>query len=106
MGEVGGGIARNPHTTLKRQSWEPDTTLVALTRQGDSGEVAVSGLTRSARFQVNGLELRWDFGLDDDGNYEYAFVIQPDRTGLYYDLSRSPDGTASPRQTFDCEQSP
>ena len=79
------------------KSWEPDTTLVALTRQGDSGEVAVSGLTRSARFQVNGLELRWDFGLDDDGNFEYAFVIQPDRTGLYYDFSRSRDGTASPQ---------
>ncbi len=88
------------------KSWQPDTTLVALTRQGDIGEVAVSGLTRSARFQVNGLELRWDFGLDDSGNYEYAFVIQPDGTGLYYDFSRSTDGTASPRQTFDCEQSP
>ncbi len=88
------------------KSWEPDTTLVALTRQGDRGEVAVSGLTRSARFRVSGLELRWDYGLDDDGNYEYAFVVQPDGIGLYYDFSRSADGTASPRQTFDCEQSP
>ena len=58
------------------------------------------------RFQVSGLELRWDFGLDDDGNYEHAFVIQPDGTGLYCDFSRSTGGTARPSQTFKCEQSP
>jgi len=31
------------------------------------------------------------------------FLIQPDGTGLYYDFSRSTDGTARPSQTYQCE---
>jgi len=32
--------------------------------------------------------------------YRYAFVIEPDGTGLYYDFSTSEDGTAKPRGIY------
>ena len=65
--------------------------------------VSVAGTSYSSEFRENGLNLRWDFGPDDEGNYDYGFVIQPDGTGLYYDFSRSTDGTANPSQTYKCE---
>ena len=69
----------------------------------NGGEVSVAGTTYSTQFEVRGLDRRWDFGLDDDGSYDYMFRIEPDGTGLYYDFSRSADGTASPSQTYLCE---
>ena len=33
-----------------------------------------------------GINHRWNWGLKDD-SYNYAFVIKPDGTGLYYDFS-------------------
>ncbi len=72
----------------------------------ERGQVMVRTVTHSAKSQINGLNLRWDFGPDGDDSYGYAFVIEPDGTGLYYDFSGSTDGTAKPRQVFDCELSP
>ena len=82
-------------------------TLTRLTQLEGLGQVSSAGVTHSAAFRVGGLDLRWNFGLDaKDGSYDYALVIQPDGSGLYYDFSRSTDGTATPSQTFQCEQSP
>ncbi len=82
------------------------SVLLTLTRLENGGEVSVAGTTHTAAFEVQGLNRRWDFGPDDDGRYDYMFLIEPDGTGLYYDFSRSTDGTASPSQRFNCEQSP
>ncbi len=80
--------------------------LLTLTRLESNGEVSVAGTTHAAEFQVQGLNRRWDFGPDDDGTFDYMFLIEPGGTGLYYDFSRSTDGTARPSQRFRCEQSP
>ena len=71
------------------------------------GEVSVAGTTYSTSFRIAGLNRRWDFGSDEsrDG-YPYAFVIEPDGTGLYFDFSTSTDGTAKPRDFFECLMSP
>jgi len=53
-----------------------------------------------ARFSRQGLDLRWDWGSDGANGYNYAFVIQPDGTGLYYDFSTSTDGKAKPREFY------
>ncbi len=45
-----------------------------------------------AMFFRQGLDLRWDWGnyyRDDTNRFKYAFVIEPDRTGLSYDFSTS-----------------
>lgn len=80
--------------------------LLTLSRLEHGGEVSVAGTTYSTQFEVRGLDRRWDFGLDDDGTFDYMFRIEPDGTGLYYDFSRSTDGTAKPSQRFRCEQLP
>ena len=77
--------------------------LLTLTRLENGGEVSVAGTTYSTQFEVRGLDRRWDFGLDDNGSYDYMFRIEPDGTGLYYDFSLSTDGTAKPSQTYECE---
>ena len=66
------------------------------------GRVSVAGTSYVSGFELDGLNLRWDFGLDDDG-YNYMFRISPDGTGFYYDFSRSTDGTANPSQAYKCE---
>ncbi len=80
--------------------------LLTLSRLEHGGEVSVAGTTYSTQFEVRGLDRRWDFGLDDDGTFDYMFRIELDGTGLYYDFSRSTDGTAKPSQRLRCEQSP
>ena len=56
-----------------------------------------------AYFSRQGLDLRWNWGnrvRDGIEKYRYAFVIEPDGTGLYYDFSTSEDGTAKPRGIY------
>jgi len=58
---------------------------------GDSGILAM--------YQRAGLNHRWDF---DD---EYAFVIKPDGTGLYYDFTMTEKGeTTGARQFYECQR--
>jgi len=80
-------------------------TLLSLIRLEKVGQVSVGSVTHQAAFEVRGLDLRWDFGPNGDGTYDYAFRIRPDGMGLYYDFSRSEDGTARPSQLFQCERS-
>ncbi len=56
-----------------------------------------------AYFSRQGLDLRWDWGSnyrDGAERFRYAFVIQPDGTGLYYDFSISTDGISKPRGIY------
>ena len=83
-------------------------TLIRMRIGGEDviGEVSIAGATHLANFQVAGLNLRWDFGSNEGrGAYRYAFVIEPDGTGAYYDFETSEDGRAKPRQIFECQLS-
>lgn len=87
------------------------TVLITLTRMRggirEFGEVSVAGTTYSTPFRIVGLNRRWDFGSNESRDrYPYAFVIEPDGTGLYFDFSTSTDGTAKPRNFFECLMSP
>lgn len=58
-----------------------------------------------AYFSRQGLDLRWDWGSyispkNGESAFRYAFVIEPDSTGLYYDFSTSTDGTSKPRGIY------
>lgn len=84
--------------------WEQNGTIlvVAIVDKGRrSGSIKVAGVTHSAIFKVEGFDRRWDFG-----GYEYAFVVEPDGTGLYYDFTRvGPGESVKPRQRYVCRQS-
>ena len=71
-----------------------EKVVVRLTRRSSKddksgfGEVSITGITHRARFSVEGLDRRWDFG----ENGEYAFVINAQGGGAYYDFSDADAG--------------
>ncbi len=90
----------------------------ALVKNFTAGVVTVFGVLKPATVRSEGLDLRWDFSDLDlvasikaarDGvlskHLQYAFVLKPDGTGLYYDFSASDDGRAKPSQLFRCLRS-
>ena len=84
-------------------------TLIRVRSGGEDviGEVSIAGISHMAQFQVAGLTRRWDFGHNEDrGTYRYAFVIEPDGTGGYYDFSTSEDGRTQARDVYKCQLSP
>lgn len=70
------------------------------------GEIQVANTApQTAFFQMKGLNRRWDFGLnEDDGSYDYAFIIKPDGAGIYYDFSSiTPGKTTKGSQVYQCK---
>ena len=67
-----------------------------------SGNIDVANITHEAVYRVAGFERRWDFVLDDDMSYVYAFVIEPNGRASYYDFSNGPRASASMLMT--CRQ--
>ena len=56
-----------------------------------------------ARYTMDGLEKRWNWGLDKtDFTYDYAITLSPDRIAKYYDFTLSKDGTASHQAAYKC----
>ena len=70
---------------FSRLDYSKNKALVELTRDGVVGSVSVAGTTQLASFKVAGFDRRWDFGLDDS-TFQYAFIIEPDGSGQYYDF--------------------
>ena len=82
-----------------------DKIVVTLTRSTEkddkagSAEVSITGITHRATFSVEGLERRWDFG----ENGEYAFFINPQGGGAYFDFSDAEVGEkVEPSLTLGC----
>ena len=76
-------------------------TLTASLHDG-TGEVKFGDIVEPTRFQVQGIERRWDWCLNAEDAYECAFLISVDGTGSYYNFRGSDDGTAKPRDLFKC----
>ena len=75
-------------------------TLTANLRNG-TGEVKFSRFVDHTRFQVQGIERRWDWCLTDDDSYDCAFVVSVNGTGRYYNF-RGSDERESPTNHFKC----
>jgi hypothetical protein len=59
-----------------------------------------SAVGEFAVYQRRGLDHRWDWGPDGG---DYAFIIEPDGTGRYYDFSSVSDGeSTSSSGLYDC----
>jgi len=72
-----------PSGTLIEVGFFPDSKMggFILYDGGHTGEVTIH--------QRKGINHRWDWG----PNGEFAFLIEPDGTGLFYDFSSTPKGT-------------
>ncbi len=86
---------------------ENDAVLLSLTINNDraSGEIFVVGTVYDAQFEIKGFDRWWYFGPVDAGEPAYAFRMEPDGTGYYYEsLDRSASGSLSPRESYICGQ--
>ncbi|MEZ4282295.1 MAG: hypothetical protein R3F21_22045 [Myxococcota bacterium] len=86
--------------------WDAKAKIVVIATIDDGGElgtIKVAGITHKARYHVEGFDRRWDFGLQDDGTFNYAFVLKPNGVAIYYDFSGADAGEkVSGSQTFNC----
>ncbi len=75
----------------------------------NTGTVTIGGVVEYTRFELHGLERRWDWCLDADGVWECALVVRTDGTGLYYNFRGTmpdSDGTrrTEPSNLFKCRR--
>ncbi|MDX5437370.1 MAG: hypothetical protein LPK03_09265 [Pontibacter sp.] len=66
------------------------------------GRVHVAGVIYWAAFEVKGFDRRWDFVLRDDGNFSYAFIMEPNGDAKYYDFTRG--DSVKPSNFMQCRQ--
>ena len=103
--EISQKLSRSSSSTLPSEEKGPVLARLKRLRVGNTerhfefGEIEVSGSTKSTTFQIQGINRRWDFGK----NGRYAFVIYPNKTGLYYDFRGSEGKRIKPSQFFICE---
>ena len=72
-----------------------------------TGTVEIADTVQYTRFELKGLERRWDWCLEADGSYGCAFVLAADGVGRYYDFtSVMPDSDGArrtkPADLFKC----
>ena len=81
---------------------------IGFIKNSDSfGYVLYDGTNLGERTHYNriGLDHRWDWGLDEDGNFRYSIILKTNGTALYYDFAIAIDEEkkkSSPRQTYSC----
>lgn len=75
-----------------------------LVEWGGKSYVKVFGERLPARYSMQGLAKRWDWGADGKNGYNYAVVLEPKLTASYYNFSTSKDGTANSSATYKCSK--
>ena len=83
----------------------PATNCVTLTANlhNGTGEVKFGEFVEPTRFEIHGIERRWDWCMDAGGSYQCALVISVGGRGRYYNF-RGSDGRAKPADLFKCEK--
>ena len=81
-----------------------DCVTLTASRYDGTGEVKFGEFVETTRFQIQGIERRWDWCLNAEFAYDCAFVISVDGRGRYYNFHGSDDGTAKPRDLFKCSK--
>ena len=104
-------VTKRAGDVLRRLGYTPDArtcpltggciTLTADLADG-TGKIAFDRFTEDASFRIDGIERRWDWALNPSLTYDYAFVIEGNGRGKYYNFRGSPDGSAKARGWFDC----
>jgi len=70
------------------------------------GSIEVAGQSQIARYQLKGFNRIWSFDLNNEsGAFQYAFIIEPDGSASYCDLSRLDVGEeTTPSQSYACKK--
>ena len=76
-----------------------------LVEWGDKSYIKVFDERIPATYKMDGLEKRWNWGLDRETfSYDYAITLSPDKTAAYYDFTTSTDGRAKSSAIYKCEK--
>lgn len=69
------------------------------------GDIDVAGINHKGFYRVDGFDRRWNFGLNEDGSFDYSFFIDPKGFGRYSNFSSVEAGeTVMPSQFFHCNK--
>jgi len=94
------------YSTHKKPKRQQDilVTLKNIEASTDMAMISLRGnISHIAKSSIAGFDRRWDFPLHvKDSAYKYAFIIEPDGTGMYYDFTTSEDGKASVSAIYKC----
>ena len=93
-----------------RDSWRaifdenaPVLVVATINKDERTGKIKVAGKSFETQYELEGLDHRWDWGSnEEDDGYNYAFVIQPDGDGAYFNFGYEDLTTAD--QVFTCRQ--
>ena len=70
----------------------------------ETGTIQVSGVLYQTTYSVEGINRRWDWDMQEDSSYDYAFVLKPGGTGFFFDFSSAEGGeTNTSSQSFSCK---
>lgn len=75
-----------------------------LVEWGEKSYIKVFDERILAKYKMDGLEKRWNWGSEEGFTYTYAITLGPDRYASYYDFSTSKDGTAIPSEKYKCSK--
>jgi hypothetical protein len=90
----------SPETWRCRERADGPVLVVVAHDGGTKGTVQVAGVTQDAKYSVEGINRRWDFGPNiRRGVPRFVFAIRPNGSGEYVDFV---EGHAS-RETFTCQ---
>lgn len=100
--------ATNAADTSKKTIWScgkssTSPRVLHLVQWGADSYVKVFDDRIKAHYYRDGLDKRWDWGLDGD-TYKYALVLTAELTAKYYDFSLSEDGRSTYNRKYYCRK--
>ena len=100
--EILDGI-KQMYWSCKESPWSEPA--LGLARFGGLGFIVVFDELIAARFSMDGLRTRWDWGQSGDSEtYKYSLVLEPTGNAIYYDFSTSASGTTLPPTKYYCSE--
>ena len=66
----------------------------------ETGKIEVAGSVQTTHFSIAGINRRWDFGRDN----QYAFIINPQNAGVYFEFRGREGERVKSSQEFMCEK--
>ena len=95
---------------LKGEELSDDDWEIAMNSlPGTTGTIAVAGVTHITMFDLQGIDRRWDWSVNEEGRFDDALLIKPNGDGRYLNFrigEKDEDGNrvAKVAALFACEE--
>jgi len=71
----------------RSEDWSSILAYAAVDEGKEKGVIEAFGEKHFTDFITRGNQRRWDYGLNSDNNFDYAFMIEPNGDAKYYDFT-------------------